>query len=149
MTTPPSGVILEDMIAPDHPQRLSRPRTALTLASIFGLLTSAFGTGLLYIADPDRFHSVPPGTFFVLGAAVVALCGERTWLPPVTAIVLATWLTVSAAVTPNVPAILAFHHGSVTGTAVTLLGIAATIASGVIAMVRRCPKSRHHATPPV
>ena len=135
--------ILGDMVDLDHRHGETQPRTFFTLGTLAGLLTAAFGNGMQFIAEPDRFGGLPPALFFLAGAVIVALVGERRWLPQLAAVGLAISCGLAAVLTGHSP-VHPHSGGTITGNLVLLTGILVTAASGVAATVHRfrtCPRS--------
>lgn len=135
---PPTGILVT-MNGPERAHAPHEPRTFLSMAALIGMLIGAFGSGLQYIADPDRFSHLSPGISFIIGATALFLLGERWWMPPVAAAGVGLWIITAATLSTKLSDNLGVSGDDpMIGGIVMLVGAAITAVAGAAVMVQRC-----------
>jgi hypothetical protein len=106
--------------------------------ALAGLAVGILGLVVQWIADPAKFGGFPPGI------AVIAVCGllvvllRRRWWSPIFAVLVSLWIVFGGwAAGKLMPNFGSDNAGTVTGTAVMVLGLLTAAITGIIAMVTR------------
>ena len=120
-------------------------RTRTLLATFSGLAVGGLGIVIQFLAAPEKFGDapIPPGLYFLAGAALVVWLARRWRWSPLVAVLLAAWIIfgglhggqlITNLTTPNT--------GLVVGVLVMLLGLLCTIVMGIWAGARRPSATR-------
>jgi hypothetical protein len=106
----------------------------MLVATLSGLAVGGLGIGIQFIAAPEKFGGVPipPGLYFLAGAALVVWSSRRWRWSPLVAVLLAFWILFGGLRGGQLIANLdSLNGGLIAGVLVMLLGLLLTIVGGI------------------
>jgi len=112
----------------------------MLVAALSGLAVGGLGIGIQFIAAPEKFGNapIPPGLYFLAGAALVIWLARRWRWSPLVPVLLALWILFGGLRGGQLIANLdALNGGLVAGVLVMLLGLLLTIVVGIWAVAVR------------